>query len=86
MLLSALRQALNGVGKHKMTHLKKQIIWTTITTVVFYAIGRLAYEYFYRTTIYLIKHFSEGAISFFGKYTFWFVGDPIFGLIFCSIP
>ena len=49
-------------------------------------IGRLAYEYFYRTTIYLIKYFSKETLSFFGKYPFWFVGDPIFGLIFCSIP
>jgi hypothetical protein len=69
-----------------MTHPKKQIILTVIATILFYAVGRLAYEYFYRWTIQLVKYFSKGTLSFFGKYPFWFFGDPIFGLIFCSIP
>ena len=69
-----------------MTHPKKQIIWIIIATIVFYAIGRLAYEYFYRWTLQLVKYFSKETLSFFGKYPFWFFGDPIFGLIFCSIP
>ena len=69
-----------------MTILKRQIIWTIVATTIFYIIGRLAYEYFYRWTLNIIKYFSDDKIAFFGKYPFWFVGDPIFGLIFCSIP
>ena len=69
-----------------MANPKKQIIWTIIVVIIFYAIGRLAYECFYRCTIQLVKYFSKGTLSFFGKYPFWFFGDPIFGLIFSAIP
>jgi len=48
--------------------------------------GRLAYEYFYRLTILLIKSFSTVPLKFFGKFPFWFFGDPIFGLIIGCIP
>ncbi len=69
-----------------MTLIKKQITSTIIATIIFYVVGRLAYEYFYRLTLHLVKYFSDNKISFFGKFPFWFTGDPIFGLVFCSIP
>jgi hypothetical protein len=65
---------------------KKQTIWTILAAILFYIVGRLAYEYFYRWTLNLIKYFSDDKVSFFGKFPFWFFGDPIFGLVFCSIP
>lgn len=69
-----------------MTLPKKQIIWVIAATILFYIVGRLVYEYFYRGTLNLIKYFSGDIVSFFGKFPFWFFGDPIFGLVFCSIP
>lgn len=69
-----------------MTLHKRPLIWLIIATIIFYIIGRLGYEYFYRWTLDIIKYFSADKIAFFGKYSFWFVGDPVFGLIFCSIP
>lgn len=69
-----------------MTFPKKQITWTIVATIFFYIVGRLAYEYFYRWTLNLIKYFSGDIVSFFGKFPFWFFGDPIFGLLFSSIP
>ena len=69
-----------------MTFHKKQIIWTLAATTLFYIAGRLAYEYFYRWTLDLIKKFSGDTVSFFGKFPYWFFGDPVFGLVFCSIP
>src|SRR5690606_14053508 len=70
----------------KMTVPKKQIVWTIVATILFYIVARLAYEYFYRWTLILIKSFSGDIVSFFGKFPFWFFGDPVFGLVFCSIP
>ena len=69
-----------------MTSTKKQLLWTFFSTLAFYVIGRLLYEYFYRCTINLVIYFAHGKISFYGKFPFWFFGDPIFGLIICSIP
>ncbi len=69
-----------------MTVPKKQFVLITISTILFYATARLSYEYFYKCTIDLVRYFSNGRLSFFGKYPFWFFGDPTFGLIFGSIP
>jgi hypothetical protein len=69
-----------------MTVTKKQIIWTLIATLLFYVAGRLVYELFYRWTHSLIESFSKDAVHFFGKFPFWFTGDPNFGLVFSSIP
>ncbi len=77
---------MNVVGKRNMTLPKKQILWTIVAMTIFYIGGRLAYEYFYRWTLDIIRYFSDDKLGFFGKYPFWFIGDPIFGLIFCSIP
>ena len=65
---------------------KKQITWTIIATLTFYVAGRLIYEQFYRWTLSLIRNFSGDIVHFFGKFSFWFFGDPYFGLVFCSIP
>lgn len=83
--IPAQQQALY-VGKRKMTFPKKQIILTLVATTIFYIVGRLAYEFFYRWTLDLIKKFSGDTVSFFGKFPFWFFGDPVFGLVFCFIP
>ena len=65
---------------------RRQLIWTIALTILFYITARLGYEYFYRSTLNLIRYFSGDKITFFGKFPFWFFGDPIFGLVFCSIP
>jgi hypothetical protein len=65
---------------------KKQIIWTLTATILFYVAGRLVYEPFYRWTLSLIRSFSNDMVYFFGKFPFWFFGDPNFGLAFSSIP
>jgi len=65
---------------------KKQITWTVIATLAFYVAGRLLYEPFYRLTLSLITTFSGGNIKFFGKFPFWFIGDPLFGLVSAAIP
>lgn len=66
--------------------MKRQIIRLTLVTLLFYVIGRLAYEHFYRLTISIVKSFSTVPINFFGKFDFWFFGDSNFGLIIASIP
>lgn len=69
-----------------MTVIKKQVTRTLIATLLFYVAGRSVYEQFYRLTLSLIRNFSMDTVHFFGKFRFWFFGDPIFGLVFCSIP
>jgi hypothetical protein len=64
----------------------KKIIKLTFVTLLFYATGRLAYEHFYRLTIYIIKSFSTVPLNFYGKIPFWFFGDPSFGVIISAIP
>jgi len=64
----------------------KKIIKLTFVTLLFYATGRLAYEHFYRLTISIVKSFSTVPLNFFGKFPFWFFGDPTFGLIIGAIP
>ncbi|PZF72587.1 hypothetical protein DN068_12030 [Taibaiella soli] len=44
------------------------------------------YELFYRWTLSVIENFSGNTVHFFGKIPFWFLGDPYFGFVFCSIP
>ena len=65
---------------------KRSIVFLILATTVFYATGRLAYEHIYRLTIDIVKFFTQNKIGFFGKFPFWFFGDPTFGLIFGSIP
>ena len=65
---------------------KNQIAWIIATTIVFYFVGRLGYEYFYSWTLRLVEYYSGGIVSFYGKFSFWFFGDPVFGLVFSSIP
>ena len=69
-----------------MTVIKKQITWTLTTTLLFYVAGRLFYEPFYRWTLSLIRNFSDDTVHFFGKFPFWFFGDPNFGLVVSTIP
>jgi hypothetical protein len=69
-----------------MTHPKLHIVWTIIAIVISYLIGRLAYSYFYIWTLNTIEYFSGDKIKFIGKIPFMFFGEPIYGLIFCSIP
>ena len=64
----------------------KRIIKLIFATLLFYATGRLAYEHFYRLTISIVKSFSAVPLNFFGKFPFWFFGDPTFGLIIAIIP
>jgi hypothetical protein len=64
----------------------KQTIKPILVTLIFYATGRLAYEYFYRLTISLVESWSTVPLKFFGKFPFLFFGDPTFGLILASIP
>lgn len=64
----------------------KRIIKLIFVTLLFYATGRLAYEHFYRLTISTVKSFSAVPLNFFGKFPFWFFGDPTFGLIIAIIP
>lgn len=65
---------------------KKQIIWLIVLTILFYVTGRLGYQHIYRLTIDTVQLFANGKIGFFGKFPFWLLGDPRFGLIFGSIP
>lgn len=64
----------------------RRIIKLVVVTLLFYMTGRLAYEYFYRMTISIVKSLSTVPLKFFGKFPFWFFGDPKFGLIIASIP
>ena len=64
----------------------KRIIKPTFVAMLFYATGRLAFEHFYWLTISLVKSFSSVPLNFYGKFPFWFFGDPTFGLIIATIP
>ena len=64
----------------------KQIIKLALATLLFYAVGRLAYQQFYQFTISAIESFSAVPLKFFGKFPRLYFGDPVFGLIIASIP
>ncbi len=64
----------------------KSIIKLAFVMSLFYATGRLAYEHFFCLTISIVKYFSIVPLNFFGKFPFWFFGNPTFGLIIATIP
>jgi hypothetical protein len=68
------------------TRIAKKGFKLTLVALLFYVIGRLAYEYFYQLTLFLIELFSTVPIRFFGKFPYMFGGDPKFGLILACIP
>ena len=71
---------------HNRSFVKRRIIILTLVTLLCYASGRLGYEHFYRLAISTVRSLSTVPLHFFGKYPFWFFGDPAFGLITAAIP
>ena len=69
-----------------MATTKKYITVTLFAAIIFYVAGRFAYEPLYRLNLFLIRELSGGKLIFYGKFPFWFIGDPLFGLVTAIIP
>ena len=57
-----------------------------ICMILFYALGAYFYEQYYRFQLLITSLLSGQKIHFFGKFPFWFFGDPNFRLITALIP